>query len=96
MGVEGSFDLITGLVIGIVDQEPHPDPAIGRPHHPVDDDPAGCIAVPHIILHVEMFLGQVGQRQTRDEGMSRLAQEAKAGEARMRGSGRAEELAQPG
>ena len=97
MGVEGGFDRIAGLVVvGIVDEEPHPDPAIGRLHHPVDDDPAGRIAVPDVVLHVETALGQVGQRQTDDEGLARLAQEAEAGEARMRVDRRAEELAQPG
>ena len=96
VGVEGGFDGIAGLVVGIVDEEPHPDPAIGRLHHAVDDDPAGRIAVPDVVLHVETSLGQVGQRQTDDEGLARLAQEAEAGEARMRVGRRAEELAQPG
>ena len=62
---------IAGLVVGIVDEEPHPDPAIGRLHHAVDDDPAGRIAVPDVVLHVETSLGQVGQRQTDDEGLAR-------------------------
>ena len=97
MGVEGGFDRIAGLVVvGIVDEEPHPHPAIGRLHHPVDDDPAGRIAVPDVVLHVEASLGQVGQRQADDEGLARLAQEAEAGEARMRVDRGAEELAQPG
>ena len=96
VGIEGGFDRIAGLVVGIVDEEPHPDPAIGRLHHVVDDDPAGRIAVPDIVLHVEASLGQVGQRQTGDEGLARLAQEAEAGEARMLVGRRAEELAQPG
>ena len=95
VGVEGGFDRIAGLVVGIVDEEPHPDPAIGRPHHPVDDDPAGRIAVPDVVLHVETSLGQVGQRQAYDEGLARLAQEAEAGEARMRVGRRAKKLAQP-
>jgi hypothetical protein len=34
-----------------------------------DDDPAGGIAVPDIILHIEATLGQVGQRQTGDESL---------------------------
>ena len=96
VGVEGGYDGIAGLVVGIVDEQPHPDPAIGRPHHAVDDDPAGRIAVPDVVLHVEASLGQVGQRQTDDEGLAPLAQEAEAGEARMLVGRRAEELAQPG
>ena len=84
------------VVVGIVDEEPHPDPAVGRLHHPIDDDPAGRIAVPDVVLHVETSLGQVGQRQTDDEGLARVAQEAEAGEAGMRVGRRAEELAQPG
>ncbi len=87
---------IAGLVIGIVDQQPHPDPAIGRLHHVVDDDPAGRIAVPHVILHVEASLGEVGQRQTGDEGLAAVAQQAEAGQARMRIGRRTEELAEPG
>ena len=31
------------------------------------DDPAGRIAVPHVILHVETSLGQVGKGQTGNE-----------------------------
>ncbi len=96
MGIEGGLNGIAGLVVGIVDEEPHPDPAIGRLHHAVDDDPAGRIAVPHVVLHVETSLGQVGQRQTNDEGLAPVAQEAEAGEARMLVGRRAEELAQPG
>ena len=97
VGVEGGFDRIAGLVVvGVVDEEPHPDPAVGRLHHPLDDDPAGGIAVPDVVLHVETSLGQVGQRQTGDEGLARVAQEAEAGEAGMRVGRRAEELAQPG
>ena len=95
VGIEGGLNGIAGLVVGIVDEEPHPDPAIGRLHHAVDDDPAGRIAVPREVLHVEAALGQVGQRQTDDEGLATLAQQAEAGEARMRVGRRAEELAQP-
>ena len=48
------------------------------------------------VLHVETSLGQLGQRQTDDEGLAPMAQEAEAGEARMLVGRRAEELAQPG
>ena len=91
VGIEGGFDGIAGLVVGIVDEQPHPDPAIGRLHHAVDDDPAGNIAVPGVVLHVETSLGQVGQRQTDDEGLAPVAQEAEAGEARMLVGRRTEE-----
>ncbi len=73
MSIEASLDGIAGFVIGIVDEEPHPDPAFGRPHDVVDDDPAGRIAVPHVVLHVEASLGQVGQRQANDEGLAPMA-----------------------
>ena len=96
VSIEGGFNGIAGLVERIVDEEPHPDPAIGRLHHAVDDDPAGRIAVPGVVLHVETLLGQVGQRQTDDEGLAPVAHEAEAGEARMLVGRRAEELAQPG
>ena len=96
MGIEGGLNGIAGLVVGIVDEEPHPDPAIGRLHHAVDDDPAGRIAVPGIVLHVEASLGQVGQRETDDEGLAPVAQEAEAGQARMLLGRRTEKLAQPG
>ena len=59
----------------------------------LDDDPAGGVAVPHVILHIEATLGQVRQRQTGDESLARLAQEAEAGEAWMLVGRRAEELA---
>ena len=59
VSIEAGFDGIAVLVEGIVDEEPHPDPAIGRLHHVVDDDPAGRIAVPDVVLHVEATLGQV-------------------------------------
>ena len=81
---------------GIVDEEPHPHPAIGRLHHVLDNNPAGGITVPDIILHVEATLGQVRQRQTGDESLAPLAQEAEAGEAWMLVGRRAEELAEPG
>ena len=77
-------------------EEPHPDPAIGGLHHVLDNDPAGGIAVPDIILHIEAARGQVGQRQTGDESLAPLAQEAETGEARMLVGRRAEEVAQPG
>ena len=62
----------------------------------VDDDPAGRVAVPDVVLHIEASPGQVGQCQTDDEGVASVAQEAEAGEARMLVDRRAEELAQPG
>jgi hypothetical protein len=96
VGIEGGLNGIAGLIVGIVDEEPHPDPAISRLHHAVDDDPAGRIAVPGIVLHVEASLGQVGQRETNDEGLAPVAQEAEAGQARMLLGRRTEKLAQPG
>jgi len=96
VGIEGGDNRIAGLVVGIVDEQPHPDPTIGRLHHAVDDDPASRIAVPDVVLHVEAAFGQVGQRQTDDEGLASVAQEAEAGEARMLVGRRAEELAEPG
>ncbi len=96
VSIEAGFDGIAFLVVGIVDEEPHPDPAVGSPHHVVDDDPAGRIAVPDIVLHVEASLGQIGQRQADDEGLAPVAQQAEAGLARMLIGCRAEELAQPG
>ena len=96
VGIEGGDDRIAGLVVGIVDKQAHPDPAIGRLHHAVDDDPASRIAVPDVVLHVEAALGQVGQRQTDNEGLASVAQEAEAGEARMLVGRWAEELAELG
>ena len=96
VGIEGGFHGIAGLVVRIVDEQPHPDPAIGCLHHAFENDPAGNIAVPGEVLHVETSLGQVGQRQTDDEGLAPVAQEAEAGETRMRVACRAEELAKPG
>ena len=96
VGIEGGDDRIVGLVVGIVDEEPNPDPTVGRLEHVVEYDPAGRIAVPDVVLHVQASLGQVGQRQTGDEGLAALAQKAEAGEARMLVGRRAEELAQPG
>ena len=96
VSIEGGFDGIAGLVKGIVHEESHPDAAVGCLHHAVEDDPAGNIAVPGVVLHVEASLGQVGQRETDDEGLAPVAQEAEAGEARMRVACRAEELAEPG
>ena len=96
MGIEGGDDRIVGLVVGIVDEEPNPDPTIGRLEHVVEYDPAGRIAVPDVVLHIQASLGQVGQRQTGDEGLAALAHKAEAGEARMLLGRRAEEPAQPG
>ena len=96
VGIEGGDNRIAGLVVGIVDEEPHPDPAVGSLHHAIDDDPTGRIAVPDIVLHVQASLGQVSQSQTDDEGLARVAQKAEAGEAGMLVGRRAEELAQPG
>ena len=96
VGIEGGDGRIAGLVVGIVDEEPDPDPAVGRLDHVVEDDPAGGIAVPDVVLHVQASLGQVGQRQAGDEGLAALAHEAEAGEVRMLLGRRAEEAAQPG
>ena len=96
VGIEGGDNRIAGLVVGIVNEEPNPDPAVGRLHHAVDYDPAGRIAVPDVVLHVQASLGQVGQRQTGDEGLAAVAQKAEAGEARMLVGRRAGESAQPG
>ena len=73
MGIEGGDDRIAGLVVRIVNEEPNPDPTIGRLEHVVEYDPAGRIAVPDVVLHIEASLGQVGQRQTGDEGFAALA-----------------------
>ena len=59
------------------------------------DDPAGRIAVPHVILHVETSLGQVSKGQTGNEGFAPLAQQAKAGQTRMLIGRRTEKLAEP-
>ena len=96
VGIEGGDDRIAGLVVGIVDEEPNPDPAVGRLEHVVEYDPAGRIAVPDIILHIQASLGQVGQRQTDDERLAALAQEAEAGQAWMFVGRGGEQLAQPG
>ena len=96
VGIEGGDDRIVGLVVGIVDEEPNPDPTIGRLEHVVEDDPAGRIAVPDVVLHIQASLGQVGQRQTGDEGLAALAHQAEAGEVRMLLGRRTEESAQPG
>ena len=93
VSIEAGFDGIAVLVIGIVDEEPHPHPAISRLHHVLDDDPAGGVAVPHVILHIEATLGQIGERQTGDEGLAPLAQETEARETWMLAGRRAEELA---
>ena len=55
---------------------------IGRLYHAVEDDPAGRIAVPGVVLHIETSLGQVGQREADDERLAPVAQEAETGEAR--------------
>ena len=96
VSIEAGFDDIAVLVIGIVDEEPHPHPAIGSLHHMVDDDPAGRIAIPHVVLHVEASLGQIGQRKTDDESFAPVAQQAEAGQAWMLIGRRTEELAEPG
>jgi hypothetical protein len=96
VGIQGGDDRIVGLVVGIVDEEPNPDPTVGRLEHVIEYDPAGGIAVPDVVLHVQALLGQVGQRQTGDEGLTTLAHKAESGEARMLLGGRAEELAQLG
>ena len=94
VGIERGDNRIVGFVVRIVDEQPHLDPTISRLHHAIDDDPAGRIAVPDVVLHVEAALGQVAQRQTDDEGFASMVQEAEAGEARMLVGRRAEELAE--
>ena len=93
VGIESGFDGIAGLVEGIIDEEPNPDATICRPHHVFDDDPAGRVAVPDVVLHIEASLGQVGQCQTDDEGLAAVAQEVETGKAGMLIGRRAEELA---
>ena len=60
VGIERGDNRIVGFVVGIVDEQPHLDPTSRRLHHAVEDDPAGRIAVPDVVLHVEGALGQVG------------------------------------
>ena len=76
--IERGDHRIVGFVVGIIDEQAHPDPTISRLHHAVDDDPASRIAVPDVVLHVEGALGQVAQRQTDDEGFASVVQEAEA------------------
>ena len=78
VGIQRGDNRIVGSVVRIVDEQPHRDPTIRRLHHAVEDDPAGRIAVPDVILHVEAALGQVAQRQTDDEGFASVVQEAEA------------------
>src|SRR4051812_49042819 len=96
MSIEASFDGIAVLIERVVDEEPHPDPAIGSLHHVIDDDPSGRVSVPHVVLHVEASLGKVSQRQANDEGLAPVTQQAEAGQAWMLIGWRTEELAQPG
>ena len=74
VGVEGGSDEVgtAGFVEGIVDEKSHFDAAIGRPDHAVDDDPPGRVSFPVEILHIEIALCQIGQRQSHNEGLAPL------------------------
>ena len=61
VGIEGGNDRIVGLVVGIVDEEPNPNPTVGRLEHVIEYDPAGGIAIPDVVLHIQALLGQVRQ-----------------------------------
>ena len=65
VNIAAGFDGIAVLIEGNRRRGAAPSP-IGRLHHVLDNDPAGGIAVPDIILHIEATLGQVGQRQAGD------------------------------
>ena len=92
--IERGDNRIVGLVVGIVDEQAHLDPTSAAFITRSRTDPTGRIAVPNVVLHVEAALGQVGQRQTDDEGFASVVQEAETGEARMLVGRRAEELAE--
>ena len=70
MGVEQQEGLVVGGAdADVVEQNPDPNPAVGRVQQFLQQDPAGLVGVPDVVLHVERALGRAGQR---DPGRQRL------------------------
>ena len=53
----------------IVQQQAHAHAAIGRAQQPLREQPAGLVAVPDVVLHIETLLGRFREHQARDEGL---------------------------
>ena len=78
----------------VVEQQAHADAARG-PAQGLEQQRAGGIVVPDVVLHVQRALGRRGQHDARRERVARIGQTKDAGLARMRRGDRGDALCQP-
>jgi len=65
----------------VVEQQPHAHAPLGRPPQGLEQQVAGRVAVPDVVLHVERPLRMLGQQRTRREGVDRSRHRMDAGHA---------------
>ncbi len=85
MGVERQQLRVHPLGVHVVQQQPHPHPALGRRVHVVHQQVADHVVVPHVVLQIEAAAGLAGDHRARGEGFQAVDQVGRAALPRVRG-----------
>jgi hypothetical protein len=80
--------VVEALGVRVVEQHAHAHAALGRTPQLLEQQIAGLIGVPDVVLHVEAPLRCGGEEHARGEGVAAEEQAVNAGRAGMRGYGR--------
>lgn len=88
MRVERGQLLVEPDRVVVVEQQPHPHAAVGRSAQGAEQQRAGLVVVPDVVLHVERALGGARKQHARSERVEPVGQRMDAGAARMRGGQR--------
>jgi hypothetical protein len=84
MAVDGEQDVVGGHRAEIVEQQAHAHAAVGGAEQPLDQNLAGQVLVPDVILHIEAALRLIRQNQPRGQSIARVRKRVEAGLSRMR------------
>jgi hypothetical protein len=82
--VEGGERFVEAARVVVVQQQPHPDAAVGGAAQCVEKQGAGNIRVPDVVLDVEAALRGIGQADPRGEGVASAEQGNDTRQSRVR------------
>jgi len=87
--VEQRQHVVAPAHVDVVQQQPHPHPAIGRRVQPGGDVAARGVAVPDVVLRVDRAFGGLDERRALEEGLAPRIEQPDAAVAAVQGAGRA-------
>ena len=82
--VERGERFVEAAGVVVVEQQPHPDAAIGGAAQCVEQQRAREVVVPDVVLHIEAALGDIGEPNPRGERIASTEQWNDARQPRMR------------